>query len=175
MTVLKVPVASVDHIQGNADAPITFVEYGDYQCPYCGQAYPMIKQIQDYFGDQLCFVFRNFPLTEVHEHAKIAAYTAEFADTYNKFWEMHDLIYENQEALSRELLLRLTKTMGLDPKELEQAWDNKTFESKIQKDFMGGVRSGVNGTPSFFINGHRYNGPYDYNSIVHAIESVFAK
>lgn len=175
MNILKVPVTSDDHIQGKMDAPITLVEYGDFQCPYCGAAYPIIKEVQNNFGDQLRFVFRHFPLAEVHEFAKDAACTSEFAGAYNKFWEMHDEIYENQDMLSDEMLVQLTNSMGLNSKELLKAIESKRFDSKIQKNFMGGVRSGVNGTPSFFINDHRYNGPVDYNSIVQAIESVFAK
>lgn len=171
MTVLKVPVTSEDHIQGNPKAPITLVEYGDYQCPYCGQAYPIVKQLQEYFGDQLCFVFRNFPLTEVHEYAKASACTAEFAGTYNKFWEMHDLLYENQENLDPEHIKQLVESLGLNTHQLENAMREGTFDRKIQKDFMGGVRSGVNGTPSFFINDHRFNGSYDYDSLVNAIEA----
>src|SRR5579871_499235 len=96
---LKVPVTDNDHIQGNEHAPITLVEYGDYECPYCGQAYPIVKKIQKYFGENLRFVFRNFPIVDSHPHAGIAAMAAEFAATQGKFWEMHDVLYENQEYL----------------------------------------------------------------------------
>ncbi len=175
MNILKVPVTPDDHIQGNINAPITLVEYGDFQCPYCGAAFPIIKEVQNNFGDQLRFVFRHFPLSEVHEFAKAAASTAEFAGTYHKFWEMHDEIYENQDMLSEEMLTQLADSMGLNSKELLKAIKNNKFESKIQKDFMGGVRSGVNGTPSLFINDHRYSGSVDFDSIVQAIELVELK
>lgn len=173
MATLKVPVTDEDHIQGDNNAPITLIEYGDYQCPFCGAAYPIVKQLQKHFGPQMRFVFRNFPLTEIHAYAETAAIAAEFAGTHDRFWEMHDAIYEKQEMLSPELLFQLTKQLKLSPKELEQAILNNTFESKIRKDFIGGVRSGVNGTPTFFINEHRYTGPVDFATMVEAIESVY--
>lgn len=175
MAILKTPVSSDDHIQGSASASITLVEYGDFQCPYCAMAYPIVKQLQKHFGKQLRFVFRNFPLAEVHPFAKPAAETAEFAGTFDQYWEMHDLIYETQEYLSNAHFFELAGKLGLPTKELELALRNKTFEPKIQKDFIGGTRSGVNGTPTFFINDQRYDGPMELESMIHAIESVFAK
>lgn len=167
---LKVPVTADDHIQGEMNAPITLIEYGDYECPYCGMAYPIIKRVQKHFGKQLKFVFRNFPLTEVHPHAEIAAETAEFAGSRGHFWEMHDLIYENQEALSLELLVELAENLGILPIDLKNTLENRTFETKIRNDFIGGVSSGVNGTPTFFINDHRHNGPFEYQDLVFAID-----
>ena len=172
MTTLKVPVSVDDHIQGPENAPITLVEYGDYQCSFCGQAYYVIKELQDHFGDKLRFVFRNFPLTEIHPLAKVAAETAEFSGRHGHFWEMHDLIYENQELLSVPLLIQLTEGLGLSSKELEYEIERETLYAKIQKDFIGGVRSGVNGTPTFFINEQRYNGAYGFDDMVDALESV---
>lgn len=175
MSMLKVPVTPDDHIQGDDTALITLVEYGDYECPFCGSAYPIIKHIQKHFGKQLRFVFRNFPLTELHSHAEVAAETAEFAATYGRFWEMHDLIYENQEQLGMPMLLKLAETLNLSETDLKHTIVNKTFAPKIKKDFLGGVRSGVNGTPTFFINDQRYNGPFEFDDLVAAIESVLVQ
>lgn len=175
MAQLKDPVNAEDHIQGDNNAFITLVEYGDYECPFCGEAYPIVKMIQNYFGEQLRFVFRNFPLNEVHPHAEMAAETAEFANDYQLFWEMHDLIYENQAQLSRSMLLEIGESLKLPTNKLELAIDRKQYAPKIRRDFMGGVRSGVNGTPTFFINEIRYNGPMDFESMVSAIESVLVK
>lgn len=173
--VLKVPVTEQDHIQGSKNAPITLVEYGDYECPYCGKAYPMVKAVQKHFGNKLRFVFRNFPLKEAHPHAEMAAEAAEFAATKGIFWEMHDRIYENQDHLSIENLLELGQSLGLSVEELKKALQKSSFEDKIQKDFIEGIKSGVNGTPTFFINGQRYDGNYDYDSLVNAIDSILVK
>ncbi len=172
MAQLKDPVITEDHIQGDNNASITLVEYGDYECPFCGMVYPIVKTIQNHFDKQLRFVFRNFPLTEAHPHAEMAAETAEFANDYKLFWEMHDLIYENQAQLSKSMLLGIGESLELPRNKLEFAIDKKLYAPKIRKDFMGGVRSGVNGTPTFFINEIRYNGPMDFESMVSAIQSV---
>lgn len=172
MTQLKIPVTDSDHIQGNKNAGITLLEYGDYECPYCGQAYPIVKQIQKHFGDKLRFVFRNFPLVESHPYAGIAAITAEFAGSKNKYWVMHDLLYENQENLDIPDLLSYAESLSLSPNELQTAIEKEMFSDKIKNDFMGGVRSGVNGTPSFFINGSRHNGPFDYENLLRALNNV---
>lgn len=166
---LKNPVSNDDHIQGENNAVITLVEYGDYECPFCGQAYPIIKQVQENFGPRLRFVFRNFPLTEIHPLAKPAAQTAEYAGSEGLFWEMHDLIYENQPDLSLELLVELTHTLGLSKAKLKNAMEKGTFDQKIQKDFLGGVKSGVNGTPTFFIDQNRYAGPIELEDLLSAI------
>jgi protein-disulfide isomerase len=105
VTKLAVAVSEKDHRQGDKNAPCTLVEYGDYQCPSCGQAYPIVKRVQKHFGKRLSFVFRNFPLTQLHPYAEPAAETAEFAGAHEKFWEMHDLLYENQDRLDDELLV----------------------------------------------------------------------
>lgn len=170
MPILKVPVGPHDHTQGDPDASISLVEYGDYECPYCGQAYFVVKKLQKHFGDRLLFVFRNFPLQEIHPMAESAAEAAEFADQQGLFWPMHDLIYENQEELSIPLLYQLAKKQKLAEEGLRMALENKKFAQKIQNDFMGGVRSGVNGTPTFFINGQRYNGPHEFQAMIEAIE-----
>ena len=172
MVALKVPVISDDHIQGKEDAPITLVEYGDYDCPFCGQVYLIVKRLQKHFGTSLRFVFRNFPLREMHPNAEIAAETAEFAATHGLFWQMHDLIYENQTGLNVQLLKDLAEGLKLPLQELDLALSNKTFENKVYRDFMGGVRSGVNGTPTFFINNERYNGSLDFDGMAHEISDL---
>ena len=160
MTTLKVPVTLNDHVLGPDSATITLVEYGDYECPYCGEAKTIMQRVLDQFGSQIRFIFRNFPLAEIHPHAEIAAEAAECAASYNLFWEMHDLLYENQRSLSIPLLLKLGEALRLPIAELEQGIIEKAYAPKIREDFMSGIRSGVNGTPTFFINGERYNGPY---------------
>jgi protein-disulfide isomerase len=172
MTKLSVPVSPLDHHQGDPDASCTLVEYGDYQCPSCGQAYPLIKRVQKHFGKRLLFVFRNFPLSQMHRYAEAAAETAEFAAAHHKFWEMHDLLYENQPRLGEELLQELAQQLHLGSAKLREALDAKEFQPRVKADFSGGVRSGVNGTPTFFINGQRHDGAYDFNSLVDAVDLV---
>jgi protein-disulfide isomerase len=172
MASLKIPVTSNDHSQGNETAPIVLVEYGDYQCTNCGAAYIAVKKLQSHFGDRLLFVFRNFPLVEAHPYAKIAAEAAEFCDTYGRFWEMHDLIYENQENLGPPFLLLLAEKLKLPVHELEIALEKGTYDAKIKNDFLGGVRSGVNGTPTFFINGQRHDGSFELKTLADAINSL---
>ncbi len=172
MTTLKVPVTPNDHIQGDKSAPVIVVEYGDYECPYCGYAYAIVKKVQKHFGEKLGFVFRNFPLTTAHPHAELAAETAEFAADHKKFWEMHDLLYENQTDLNLALMLELTKNLGLPISQLEEAFESRKYETKIRNDFLGGVRSGVNGTPTIFINGQRHNGSFEFEDLVTAIDQA---
>jgi protein-disulfide isomerase len=161
MANLKIPVGPDDHVQGNEDAAVTLVEYGDYQCPYCGDAYPQLKELQAEFPKDLRFVFRNFPITQLHPNAASAAATAEFAGSRGHFWEAHDALYENQESLGAPLYVELVSRLGLDPVELRDAIQADAFDEKIRNDFNGGVRSGVNGTPSFFLNSVRFDGPVE--------------
>jgi len=169
---LKIPVTAEDHIQGDAKAPIILVEYGDYQCPHCGHAYPIVQRVQKHFGKRLRFVFRNFPLNEIHPSAEVAAESAEFAAAHKKFWEMHDGIFENQDNLSAEMLLELAETLGLSTADLRGALTKEEYASRVKSDFIGGVRSGVNGTPTFFINGERHDGPFEFDDLVAAIEAA---
>jgi protein-disulfide isomerase len=157
---LTPPVSERDHTAGPDNAPVTLVEYGDYECPYCGMAYPIVKAAQQRVGAQLRFVFRNFPLKEIHPHAPHAAEAAESAGAQGKFWEMHDTIFEHQGALEDEDLVAYAKALGLDANRLAADLANKTYAGRVREDFRSGVRSGVNGTPTFFINGERYNGPW---------------
>ena len=171
MTRLHIPVNSNDHIEGPANAPVTLVEYGDYECPYCGEAYPILKAVQSAMGAELRFVFRNFPLAEMHPHAVRAAQFAEAAAESGKFWPAHDLLYEHQAALDDQDLVKYAAKLGLDETVLKSAFEGR-FDEKISSDFSGGVRSGVNGTPTLFINGVRYDGDRDVGSIVEALRAA---
>ncbi len=170
MARLRVPISAADHVRGPADAPVTLVEYGDYQCPHCAMAYPIVELVQKHFGRQLRFVFRHFPLTEVHPLAGPAAETAEFAGAEGLFWEMHGGLYENQERLSWMLFGALAEAMGLSETQLRGALAAGQYLPKVRADFLGGVRSGVNGTPSFFVNGEKHEGSYAYEDLVTAVD-----
>jgi protein-disulfide isomerase len=168
---LSQPVSTHDHVEGSADAPLTLVEYGDYQCPYCGAAYPIVKRLQKTLGKKLRFVFRNFPLTQVHPHALIAAEAAEAAALQGKFWEMHDLLFEQQAFLNPDIIFSWAKRIGLDLEKFGNDIKQEVIENRIKEDRQSGIRSGVNGTPTFFVNGARYDGSPDYNSMLAALES----
>jgi protein-disulfide isomerase len=171
---LTLPVdGSRDHIQGPSTAPVTLLEYGDYQCPYCGQAYPIIKQVQKHLGSKLRFVFRNFPITQIHPHAQYAAEAAESASAQNKFWEMHDDLYEHQQALDDNHLEKYAAKLGLDLSRFNNDMSSHAHAQHIREDFLSGVRSGVNGTPTFYINGIRYNGSWDLETLLKSLRSKF--
>lgn len=172
MTKLKIPISAEDHIQGPENAEVTLVEYGDYECPHCAHAHPMVRRIQKRFGEKLRFVFRNFPLTQSHPHAEAAAETAEFAGANGKFWEMHDLLFENQERMNRDLFLELANKLELSADGLTEALEEEKFEARVRADFSGGVRSGVNGTPTFFINGIRNDGPSEFMELLLAVDAA---
>ena len=157
---LTPPVGERDHVAGPNDAPVTLVEYGDYECPYCGMAHPIVKTAQRELGKKLRFVFRNFPLAEAHPHARLAAQAAEAAGAQGKFWEMHDLLFENQGALDARDLIGHAKSLGLDVARFTRELDAGTYEKRVREDFRSGVKSGVNGTPTFFVNGERFDGSW---------------
>jgi protein-disulfide isomerase len=170
MARLTVPVTQKDHILGPADAPITLVEYGDYQCPFCRVAHAVVQGVLSRFGNQIRFVFRNFPLTNVHPEAETAAEAAEFAADHGKFWEMHHLLFENQPMLSLALILELAATLQLPVEEIQKALQTEVYRQKVKNDFLGGVHSGVNGTPTFFINNERVNVSYtDLPTVIEAL------
>jgi protein-disulfide isomerase len=165
---LRPPVSDRDHSQGPADAPVTLVEYGDYECPYCGRAHPIVKLLQRRLGKSLRFVFRNFPLAEVHPHALHAAETAESVAAHvgeDAFWCTHDTLYEHQQdspfALEDESLVAYAAACGANPRQVAADLASDAFEDRVREDFASGVRSGVNGTPTFFVNGERYDLPWD--------------
>ncbi len=159
-----------DHIQGPADAAVTLVEYGDYECPYCGAAYPIVKELQARMGDRLRFVFRNFPITTSHPHAEQAAEAAEAAAIQGSFWEMHDLLYENQKRLRDEDLRAYAEKLGLDLASFVEELAEHVHAPRVREDFMSGVRSGVNGTPTFYVNGARHDDSYDFETLLLALE-----
>jgi protein-disulfide isomerase len=169
---LKQPITAEDHAQGPESAEVTLVEYGDYECPYCGQAFPIVKQVQKQFGKRLRFVFRNFPLSQMHPHAEAAAEVAEFAGAQGKFWQMHDELYENQASFGEALYLSLGEELGLSSTAMRQALTEGIFKARVRADFSGGVRSGVNGTPTFFISGHRHDGSFEFETLVSAIQQA---
>src|ERR687887_130716 len=158
---LTMPVSQRDHIQGEDSAQATLVEYGDYECPYCGQAYPIVKEVQKRLENKLRFVFRNFPITQIHPHAQHAAEAAEAAASQDKFWEMHDYIYEHQQALDNNHLEKYAGKLRLDLTKFKNDMTSHAFACRVREDFLSGVRSGVNGTPTFFINGIRYDDSWD--------------
>ena len=169
---LKPPVSNNDHIQGNASAAIELVEYGDYQCPYCGRAYPVIKSIQEKMGDDLKFIFRNFPLQEIHENAVAAAIAAEAAAKQHKFWEFHDLLFEHQNQLSFNNIVKLAEKLKLDLEKFRADIEDAAIQQKVDDDFESGVRSGVNGTPTFFINGKKYTDSWDEETFLSYLKSL---
>lgn len=168
---LRLRGSAKDHAQGTSNAIIELVEYGDYQCPYCGHAYLIIKKIQQLFDKDLRFVFRNFPLSEIHTQAKIAAIAAEAAGLQGRFWDMHDIIFENQQNLSPSFLIEYARKIGLDVDRFKTDLENEACVAAVEADFESGVRSGVNGTPSFFINGAKYNGPWNEDNLASRIKN----
>lgn len=160
MPTLIPPVNAMDHVLGKPDAAIELVEYGDFQCTFCGEAFFIIKQLREQLAGRLRFVFRNFPLSEAHEYAMDAALAAEAASRQNQFWEMHDAIYARQSDLTEGLLLQLATSLGLDLRQFREDMESPKLLSRVEADFESGVRSGVNGTPTFYVNGKRYNGDY---------------
>jgi len=165
---LALPVSKRDHIQGPANAALTLVEYGDYECPFCGQAAVVVKAVERSLGPQLRFVFRHFPLVNAHPHAEHAAEAAEAAAAQGRFWEMHDFLYENQNALEDEDLVQYADALGLDSQRLAAELEGEAHVKRVREDFLSGVRSGVNGTPTFFINERRYDGAWDLESFLSA-------
>ena len=158
MAKLRVRVGERDHVLGPADARFTLLEYGDFECPACGAAYPVLKELRERAGDRVRFVFRHFPLFEIHPRAERAAVAAEAAGLRGKFWEAHDLLFENQDALEDEDLLRYAAALGLDVDAFAEALEDPDLLERVRGSFTSGVRSGVNGTPAFFVNGVRFDG-----------------
>ncbi len=171
MSKLSRDVRAEDHVKGEASARYTLVEYGDYQCPSCGEAAPIVKKVQTHFGKDLRFVFRNFPL-EQHEFAEEAAETAEYAASEGKFWVMHDALYENQAKFEDSFFPKLAKQLGLQQKALEEALSGGTFAGRVDEDVTSGEKSGVRGTPTFYINGRQHMGSFAYEDLVEAIAAA---
>jgi protein-disulfide isomerase len=169
---LTVPVSDRDHVIGAETAPVTMVEYGDYQCPYCGAAHPSVKAVLSALGDELRFAYRHFPLATIHTFAFGAAEAAEAAGAQGRFWDMHDLLFANQSALAPGHLLGYAQALDLDLDRFASELQQHTHEPRVREDFMSGIRSGVNGTPTFFINGVRHNGDYEPDTLIAAIREA---
>ncbi|HMI54633.1 MAG TPA: DsbA family protein [Gemmatimonadaceae bacterium] len=158
---LVIPVSDRDHSIGPSSAPVTLVEYGDFECPYCRRAHPIVQRVRRSMDDRVRFVFRHFPLSEAHPHAQRAAEAAEAAAAQGRFWEMHDILFNNQDALEDEDLVMYAARIGIDAQRVARELAAGAYEKKVREDFRGGIRSGVNGTPTFFINGSRYDGNWE--------------
>lgn len=171
---LAVPVSEKDHVQGDLHAPLVLVEYADFECPYCGEADRIIKELQQELGNRLCFVFRNFPLSEKHDHAERAAEAVEAAAPQGLFWEMHDLIFENQEALTDQDLLGYALEAGVERGRWLRELESGACAEKVLADVRGANESGVRGTPTFFINGIRHSGDYDWDTLLSALTTKAA-
>lgn len=166
---LVLPVGTRDHVQGSLTAPIILVEYGDYQCPYCAEAAEIVREIQDELGDRLCYIFRHFPLTELHSHAVRAAEAAEAAAVQHKFWEMHYQLFQHQSALSDTNLWHHARISGLNVDKFESDLNKEQHLRHIQEDMRTGAESGVDSTPTFFINGIRHVGNLDAGTLLNAM------
>jgi len=166
---LTLPDPERDHISGSADGLIRLLEYGDYECPFCAEVQPIVKEIQRRLSDDLLFGFRNFPLTNIHPHSEHAAEAAEAAGMQKNFWSMHDTLFENQRALDDDDLAEYAAELGLDETRLIREVTASVYAPRIREDFKSGVRGGVNGTPTFFINGERYDGPLDLKNLLNAL------
>jgi protein-disulfide isomerase len=166
---LTLPDPERDHISGSADGLIRLLEYGDYECPFCAEVQPIVKEIQRRLGDDLLFGFRNFPLTNIHPHSEHAAEAAEAAGTQKNFWGMHDTLFENQGSLDDDDLAEYAVGLGLDETRLIREVTASVYAPRIREDFKSGVRGGVNGTPTFFINGERYDGALDLKHLLKAL------
>ena len=169
---LRTPVSDSDHIFGSPDATIELVEYGDYQCPYCGAAYPIVKRIQDELGNRLKFVFRNFPLRKIHPQALMAAVASEAASLQGKYWEMHDMLFENQKRLNYSSIINYAEHLGLDIIRFKLNVADINLEKKALSDFESGLRSGVNATPTFFVNGNKYLQDWKAPEFIQFLEQV---
>ncbi len=169
---ITVPVGERDHIQGPATAAVTLVQYGDFECPYCRAAVPIVEELQRSLGDQLRFVFRHFPLTAVHPHAQHAAEAAEAAAVEGKFFEMHAALFAHQDALDDQELVRHAADLGIEPARIRDALGRSTYASRVLEDVESGIASGVRGTPTFYLDDIRYDGNVGVRQILAAIQAA---
>lgn len=169
---LLLPIQPDDHVQGAGDARYTLVEYGDYECPYCGQLFVTIHNLRADLGDELLLVFRHYPKSGIHHHAQQAAEAAEAAGAQGRFWEMHDLLFQNQNALATKDLLRYAEQLSLDAERVREELKNRAYEERVREDFRRGVVNGVYGTPGLFVNGVRYDGPIDRESLLARLKEI---
>jgi protein-disulfide isomerase len=171
---LRTPVNETDYLYGPSNAPVELVEYGDYQCPHCGRAYPLVKNLLQQLGDSVKFVFRNFPLAKIHPQARMAAIAAEAAGLQHKYWEMHDIIFENQKRLHVTALLEYAAAIGLNREQFTADLERPDLAAKVDNHFYSGMRSGVSATPTFFINGEKYTGSWENDDLLQYIKSTFS-
>lgn len=167
---LKPPVGPHDHVRGPADAPVTLVEYGDYECRHCRAAAPMINELRERFGDRLRYVFRHFPIRDLHPQAQFAAEVAEAAAAQGKFWEMHDLLFAYEQSIDHEFVRNLARRLNLDVDRFLQDLAEHRFAGRVNDDYRSAIRSGAHGAPAFFLNGIRYDGAWDVDSMIAEIE-----
>lgn len=170
-------VSKQDHVLGEANADVSLIEYGDFECPYCGAAYPVLKRVRERLGSKLQFVFRNFPIAESHPHAEHAAQAAESVAARGgaaAYWTMHDLLFEHQHRLDDESLAGYAERAGVDGALVLDDLREGRYRELVERSFLSGARSGVNGTPTLFIDRIRYDGPRDEETLVAALELVAA-
>jgi len=171
---LSLPVSERDHIRGRRDAPLTLLEYGDYECEHCAQVFPVVRAVREHFGDRLRFVFRNFPHSSIHPHASVAAQAAEAAGMQGKFWEMHDMLLEHQADLAQADLTHYALRAGLELYHFQADLASDRFAPRVAADHKGGVESGVKRTPTFFINGiRRDEKSAEVDQLIAALERPF--
>jgi len=163
-----------DHVRGPAGAPVTVVEYGDFECPYCGRAEPVVRELLQEFGD-VAYVWRHLPLNDVHANAQLAAEAAEGAAEQGAFWEMHDLLLANQDALDPNHLIGYARQLGLDSERFTAFLREHAGAARVAEDVDGADMSGVSGTPTFFINGRRHYGAYDIATLSAAVRAAGAR
>ncbi len=166
MSRLQRAVDARDWTRGPAGAPVTLLEYADFECPFCGRAFHELKRLERGLRDRIRFVFRHFPLSQMHPHAALAAEAAEAAGAQDKFWEMHDTLFSHQSALTLDALLSYARDLRIDVRRFARDLDEHLYLPKVRRDFVDGVRSGVNGTPTLFINNTRWDGPYTAEALL---------
>jgi protein-disulfide isomerase len=169
---LTPPVDRHDRVLGGDRPLVTLVEFGDYECPFCGRAHPIVTDALRRMPEEIRFVFRHFPLSRVHPHALSAALAAEAAGAQGQFWPMHDTLFENQDALADDDLAGYAENLGLDVRRFIADFERGTYLPKVRGDFRSGVRSDVNGTPTFFIDGHRYDGSWIDGSLTRTLAEL---
>ncbi len=168
-TRLLLPIHGDDHVHGPESAPYTLVEYGDYECPACGQLFNIIRNLQSTLGDQLRIVYRHYPLSGIHPRAQEAAEAAEAAGRQDRFWEMHDLLFQNQSALQHKNLLMYAESLQLDADRFRQGLKKRVYEDRVREDFRRGVQNGVYKTPGLFLNGVRHDGSWDRDTLLRVL------
>ena len=169
---LVVPISEKDHVDGPRAAPVVLMEYGDYECPFCLNAWPVVQELRRKFGDRLAFVFRHFPQNSIHPHASAAALAAAAAGAQGRYWPMHDLLFSRQQDLATLDLTHLALQLGLEVYRFQSALDAEAHLRKVEQDAAGGRQGGVKGTPTFFLNGCRYEGPVEFEAMARAVRNL---